>query len=103
MALLDRFTPAGRLLAQVTRLARAAERIADALELQGLHTPRHGGQTFRGLSRDKHPDGPDGSGVTYADPEEIARALGVEAELRALLGRDPTDEELARGLRGDVE
>lgn len=90
-----------RVAVELRGLRRAAERIADALELQG---PGSGPRAFRGLSREKSP-APDaaGSSVSYVDEAEQARVFAAEGELRALLGRDPLPEEIERALAGDVE
>ena len=104
MGLLDALTGDRRALAELRLLRRAAERLADAVEILAQQAPRGAGQSFRGFSREKHPDrGDDRSGVSYVNPQEIERAIQVEEDLRRLLGRDPTEQELERGLRGDVE
>ncbi len=91
-----------RLLVEFRGLRRAAERIADALELQAGAAPREG-QTFRGFSRERTPSDGANSSVTYVDGREAERAFQIEGELTALLGRSPTSEELERGLLGDIE
>lgn len=92
-----------RALVELRALRRAAERIADALELQVGAAPRSG-QTFRGFARERHPEADArGSGVSYVDPQEAAKVLAAEGELRALLGRDPTPEEIERAVLQEVE
>lgn len=91
-----------RALVELRGLRRAAERIADVLELQAQMAPRAGAQTFRGLSREKQPSDGQGTEVSYigADhPEMLRRA----EELATLLGRSPTDKELEAAFAGDVE
>lgn len=92
-----------RLLAELRGLRRAAERIADVLELQAQVAPRPGGQSFRGFSRERHPSDGQGSEVSYVNPGELARMLDEEAKLREFLGRDPTEAELERALAGAIE
>ena len=103
MGIFDQLTPNRRVAADIRGCRKALERIADVLELQCGHMPRDG-QTFRGFSREKHPDrGDDRSGVSYTNPAEVERALQAEDRFRAVMGRDPTEAELERELRGDVE
>lgn len=91
-----------RLLAEVRALRRAADRIADALELQVGQAPRSG-QSFRGFSREKTPSDGQGSSVSYVDAKTLDQMLHQEARLRELLGRDPTDAELERAFREEIE
>lgn len=90
-----------RVLVELRGIRRALERQADVLELAHL---REGGQlagrTFRGYSRDRAPA--DHSDVSYVDPN-LAGMLQIEGELKALLGRDPTEDELSRAFAGNVE
>ena len=92
-----------RLLTELRGIRRALERTADVQELLAQHSPRSGGQSFRNFAKVGSESGPDQSGVTYTDVALLERALLVETELWALLGRAPTSDELERGLRGDVE
>jgi len=107
MALLDALrTPflLRRLLVELRGIRRALERTADVQELLAQQAPRTGGQSFRGFSRLRPDDGQvRQTSVSYVDPAWLEQALLEEAKLRNLLGRDPTDEELERAIRGDVE
>lgn len=103
MGLLTALGFSRRALVELRGLRRAAERVADALELQAGVAPRPGAQTFRGFSRERAPSDGKGTSVSYVDDREMARAVAHEQELRALLGRDPTAEELERTLAGDIE
>lgn len=91
-----------RALVELRGLRKAAERIADVLELQAQAAPRKG-QSFRGFAHGKVASDGVGSGVSYVDPAEMELAFEKEAELVALLGRPPTPEELERALMGDIE
>lgn len=91
-------------------MRRAHERIADALELQGQgQGPGTGqrAQVFRGHSRTRgdatERDLKDLTAVSYVDEAQLARAYDKEAELTALLGRAPSETELARALTGELE
>ncbi len=92
-----------RLLTELRGIRRALERQADVLELQAQVAPRKGSQSFRSFSREKVASDGAGSSVSYVDPKEMERAFQVEGELVALLGRQPTPEELERGMLGDIE
>lgn len=93
-----------RIWSELRGIRKALERQANALELQALpqHTP--GAQTFRSMSslkedlskRELH----DATAVTYVNNATLALALEREDDLRAVLGRDPTDEELERAIEG---
>jgi len=98
-----------RVLGEVRAMRRAHERIADALELQGqgqgAGSPR--AQVFRSHSRLKgeasERDLRDLTEVSYVDEAQLAAAYDKEAELTALLGRAPSETELARALAGELE
>jgi hypothetical protein len=93
-----------RLLVELRGLRRAVERLADCAELQAQTAQRpNQGKVFRSFSREKVPSDGEGSSVSYVDPKEQSELLARAEELRSLLGRDPSDEELERAWRGDVE
>ena len=41
--------------------------------------------------------------VSYVDEAVLAQMLAREDELRGLLGRDPTEEEIMRAYEGEIE
>lgn len=95
-----------RILAELRGIRRALERQADVLELAHLDAEdaKGGGKNaFRGFSRERTAGQADQSGVTYANPEELANLLAIEEDLKGLLGRDPTDAEMERAIAGVVE
>lgn len=102
MSLLPSLFALKRLAVELRGLRRAAERIADCLELQAQTAPRSG-QSFRGMSRDPHPSEGEQSSVSYVDRAEMELAFEKEGELVAILGRQPTPEELEIAMRGDIE
>jgi hypothetical protein len=67
--------------------------VADVLEQQVLGRP-----TPQAIERSTAPDPGLGSDVSYVNPAEQARLLAIEDELRALLGRDPSEPELERAF-----
>lgn len=92
-----------RVLAELRGIRRALERQADALELaqQG-----RSGSAFRGLSVSKplsDTEVRDLTEVAYVEDRVLAQLLQREDELRAILGRDPTEQEVERAYRGDIE
>ena len=100
-----------RLIVELRGIRRALERQADALELASLTT---GGtsrestraQVFRSYERLKQEaDSPEGLGseVSYVDGQVLAVMLAREEELKALLGRDPTPDEVMAAYEGEVE
>lgn len=93
-----------RLLVELRGIRRALERQADVLELAELHAiGRRPGSTFRGFSREKTDRAGEGSSVSYVVPEELVGMLQIEEELKALLGRDPSEAELERAFQGLLE
>jgi phosphate uptake regulator len=92
-----------RALVEARAIRRALERIADVLELQAQQAPRAGGQSFRGLSRSEQSPEGDRSSISYTTDRDLAEFLAREDELTALLGRAPTELELERALRGEIE
>ncbi len=99
-----------RVLAEVRAQRRATERIADALELQGQGAGQGQparAQVFRGHSRTRgeasEHDLKDLTAVSYVDERALAVAYDKEAELTALLGRAPSEAELDRAIRGELE
>lgn len=98
-----------RLLAEARLIRLALERQADALELQAGLVPREAAraQVFRAYSRTREPLSEsalkDLTEVAYVDAKELAGVYARETELRALLGRDPTPEEVIRAYEGAVE
>lgn len=92
-------------VAELRGLRRAVERVADAMELQAAS----GGQpnltnSFRSFSRTKEDlsehDLKGLTEVSYVDEARLSLMLDREAELRAVLGRDPTEAELERAYQG---
>jgi len=97
-----------RVLVELRGIRRALDRQADALELTaGVSRESVGGQVFRSYARSKEPlTDADVQGLTeisYVDDAVLGAMLVKEEELRAMLGRDPTPEEINRAYQGDVE
>ncbi len=98
-----------RLLVELRGIRHALERSADAQELAAGVVPRDTlrGQAFRSYTRTKgdqsERDLRDLTEVSYVDTRLLADAYARETELKALLGRDPSPEEVERALRGDLE
>lgn len=97
-----------RALAELRLVRRALERQADALELAAGNVPRGtGAQAFRSYTSSKTPlsdrEVHDLTEVSYVDDRELGALFERESELRALLGRDPTPEEVLRAHAGDLE
>lgn len=95
-----------RILVELRGIRRALERQADVLELSsGAPTPSVAGATFRSYARMKDPLGDrDLQSVTevaYVDDAVLGAMLAKEDELRALLGRDPSEEEIMRAYQGE--
>lgn len=87
-------------LAELRGLRLAAERLAAAQEQ--ANRPGMAGQAFRSPHPEARQAGDrDQSDIGYVDNEQTARALAVERDLRAILGRDPSDEELCAALDED--
>lgn len=91
-----------RLLAEQRLQRRALERIADAVEMAGGQPQSLHAQTFRSYARLKEdlqdPELRDLTEVSYVDNTLQARMLGIEEELKAVLGRDPKEDELNRAF-----
>lgn len=91
-------------------MRRALERQADAMELAAQD--RRGdaaslpGQTFRSYTRLKEQlserDLQGVTGISYAEADLLAVAGAKEEELRHLLGRDPSPDEIMRAVEGDI-
>jgi hypothetical protein len=98
-----------RLLVEARGIRRALERQADALELHAGAVPRESihGQVFRSYARTKAPlserEVQDLTEVSYVDDQVLASMMVCEDELRALLGRDPSPEEIQRAYAGEIE
>ena len=98
-----------RLLVEARAIRRALERSADAQELMAGTVPRETvkAQVFRSYAHTKAPlsdaEVKDLTSVDYVDDQVLGAMLAKEDELRALLGRDPTPEEIMRGYAGEVE
>lgn len=97
-----------RVLVELRGIRRALERHADALELQaGMPRESLGGQVFRSFSHTKGDlsdrEVQDLTEISYVDDAVLGAMLAKEEELRAILGRDPTPEEINRAYRGDIE
>jgi hypothetical protein len=98
-----------RLLVEARGIRRALERQADAQELTAGLVPREmvHGQVFRSYSQSKgrleDREVQDLTSVDYVDNKVLAGMLVKEEELRALLGRDPTEQEIQRAYAGDIE
>lgn len=96
-----------RVLVELRGIRLALERQADALELgqQPQETPN--AQVFRSHARTKGDlddrELRDLTSVAYVNDQELAGMLRAEEELRILLGRDPSEEEIERAYRGEVE
>lgn len=96
-----------RVLAELRAQRRATERIADVLELQQGTAPSVQGQVFRSYSRtrrdltDQEVKGL--TEVSYVEDRVLGVMLAKEEELRALLGRDPSEAEVERAYRGEIE
>lgn len=100
-----------RVLVELRGIRRALDRQADVLELaqagEGRDRESLHAQTFRSYSHLK-PDLTDRevrevTAVSYVDEATLGKMLRAEDELRAFLGRDPSETELERAYRGDVE
>lgn len=96
-----------RVLAELRGMRRALDRQADAMELASHPQPSVAGQTFRSYSRTKQDLSEDEitrlSEVSYVDERVLAAMLEKEEELRIILGRDPTEVEVERAYRGEIE
>ena len=98
-----------RLLVEARGIRRALERQADAQELSAGSVPRETvrGQVFRSYARTKDPlserEVQDLTEVAYVDDQILGAMLAKEDELRALLGRDPSPEEIMRAYNGEIE
>ena len=98
-----------RLLVEARGIRKALERQADAQELMAGLVPRDTihGQVFRSYTHTKVPlsdaEVADLTEVTYVDNEILGAMLAKEEELRAILGRDPTEAEIMRAYQGDIE
>ena len=95
-----------RLHVELRGIRVALERQAAVMELQALPHDAHGerAQTFRGTTTLKHPLTPrelhQQTDITYVDHNQQARMLEQVEDLKAVLGREPTEEELDRVLDG---
>lgn len=82
----------------------ALNRIARALEQQQQHQPVRGAQVFRGFPLEGTvPAQTDAeikaqTDVSYADPRMLERLMGIEMNLREVLGREPTEGEMERAI-----
>jgi hypothetical protein len=98
-----------RLLVEARAIRRALERSADAAELQAGSYSRESirGQVFRSYShaKDQIPEADlrELTEVSYVDNAVLGAMLAKEDELRALLGRDPTEQEIMRAYAGEIE
>lgn len=102
----------GRALLRELRLQReethalvvVGARIARALEQQQQHQPVRGAQVFRGFPLEGTiPAQTDAeikaqTDVSYADPRMLERLMGIEMNLREVLGREPTEGEMERAI-----
>lgn len=97
-----------RLLVELRKLRVAGERQADALELLAGTSPRQaaGGQTFRAYAgRQQHlsdQEVQELTGVSYTGDAAFNAALALEARLREILKRDPTEQELERAYQMEL-
>jgi len=95
-----------RLLAEQRLQRRALERIADALELRALPAETVAGRVFRSMTSTRQPlnetEVHDLTEVAYCNSEELAAMLDAEDQLRAVLGRDPSPEEIMRAYQGEA-
>lgn len=100
-----------RLLVELRGIRRALERQADAQEFQARHAS---GGAFRPAAaqeqrrraaqqaqQEQAASARSAAAVTYVHDGDLSRMLQVEAELAALLGREPTEAELERSFRGE--
>ena len=97
-----------RLLVELRGIRRALERQADVMEASGGTTGIESRpNSFRSFSRTKEElterDLKSLTEVSYVDERRLGEMLDREAELKAVLGRDPTEQEMERAYRGDVE
>jgi len=98
-----------RLLVEARGMRLALDRQADALELLAGVQQRESinGQVFRSFSRTKGDlsdrEVQDLTEVSYVDDRVLGAMLAKEEELRGILGRDPTPEEINRAYQGDIE
>ncbi len=98
-----------RVLVELRGIRRALERQADSLELgeRDRDPQAHRGQTFRSYSRLKEDlsdrDLKDLTEVSYVDATLLAQAGAKEEELRVLLGREPSAEEILRAISGEIQ
>ena len=98
-----------RLLAEARGMRRALERQADALEMAARDTSGRetlGGQVFRSYAQAKQgltdQDVRDLTDVSYVDEQVLAGMLQAEEELRVILGRDPSEQEIEAAYRGEI-
>jgi hypothetical protein len=97
-----------RLLVEARAIRRALERSADAQELMAGNVPRESvrGQSFRSFTHTSpltDREVQDRTEVSYVDEAVLAQMLEREEELRAILGRDPTEAEIMRAYEGEIE
>jgi hypothetical protein len=96
-----------RLLVEARAIRRALERAADAQELMAGNVPRESvrAQTFRAFAHSQalsDAEVKDRTSVDYVDDQVLGGMLAAEDELRALLGRDPTPEEINLAYKGEI-
>lgn len=95
-----------RVLAELRGIRRALDRQADALEFaNGTQVqPSVAGQTFRSYAHVKQEmddqDLKTLTEVSYVDETVLAAMLQKEDELRAILGRDPSEQEIMTAYEG---
>jgi hypothetical protein len=95
-----------RLLVELRGIRRALERQADILELGAGVAQRETvqGQVFRSYAHTRdaldEKDLKSLTSVSYVEPEVLGAMLAKEEELRAILGRDPSDEEINAAYQG---
>jgi hypothetical protein len=97
-----------RLLVEARAIRRALERSADAQELMAGNVPRElvRGQVFRSYAHSQplsDREVQDRTEVSYVDEAVLGAMLEKEEELRAILGRDPTEQEIMRAYEGEIE
>jgi len=95
-----------RLLVELRGIRRALERQADVLELGAGVVPRETvqGQVFRSYSHTRDPldekDLKNLTAVDYVETDVLVAMLAKEEELQAILGRQPTPEEINAAYQG---
>lgn len=92
-----------RVLVELRGIRVALERQADALELAAGTRPARGAQSFRSYTHASpltEAQLKTVTDVSYVSEADLAQMLAKEDELRAILGKDPTPEQVIAALEG---